>query len=317
MRHRLMAILAAAALALIVTGRTSTVAPTSPDAGSPPSNLVQAVPADHWAYPALQQLGDGKNGLQLAPGPNGSRPVTRFEMAVLLTRIMERLDQTVGGKLPAEKLELLDKLYKEFRGDLENIGTDLGGLKSRLDELARKVEDASKTGGGALVKQVFDATQKADAAQARAKEQDRKLEALSAKLTQQTAQTVEGQKKSKVYAEVLAKVLVKVARLEKSAGTGDGGGLNRTNLNELRGLIKEFAVDFERRLAQVEHSRSPGRVQLPVETRLPRLSGNDGPGQDADHILDATLEPDQPPRGPVERGLRPSGAESAIPEDRI
>lgn len=315
MRNRLTLILAAAVIALVVTSRTASVSPTDAGSGAQGTELVQTVPGNHWAYPALEQLRDGKSGVAMSPSPNGAKPVTRFEMAVLLSRIMEKLDQTVGGKLPAEKLELLDKLVKEFRSDLEGIGTDMSGMKGRLDELARKVEDG-KPGTGPLVKQVFDATQKVDAVAAQVKEQDQRVASLVGKLNAQNSELAETRKKVKVYAEVLAKVLVKMARLEKNpAGSTDGTvGLTRTNLHEIRGLIKDFAIDFERRLARVER---PSGVRVPAGTRMPSpTEATRRALADLDHIFDSAVEPTEPALGPTGDPLEPVSPAQA-PDDQI
>jgi hypothetical protein len=315
MRNRLTLILAAAVIALVVTSRTASVSPTDASAGAQGTDLVQTVPGNHWAYPALEQLRDGKTSVLPAPGSSGTKPVTRFEMAVLLSRIMEKLDQTVGGKLPAEKLELLDKLVKEFRSDLEGIGTDMSGMKGRLDELARKLDD-SKPGTGPLVKQVFDANQKVDAVVVQVKEHDQRMASLVGKLNAQNAELAETRKKVKVYAEVLAKVLVKMARLEKSpAGSGAANvGLTRTNLSDIRDLIKDFAVDFERRLARVEE---PSGVRIPAGTRMPTpTEATRRALADLDHIFDSPIEPEEPAIGPGGDRAE-SNSRSRLPDDSI
>ncbi|MBI3890529.1 MAG: hypothetical protein HY303_03260 [Candidatus Wallbacteria bacterium] len=313
MRNRLTLVLAAAFVALVISSASRPgSAPTAADPQS--ASLMQPVPSDHWAYPAIQELSGGKSSIPLAQGPNGQKPVTRFEMAILLSRIIEKLDAAGGAsKLPTEKFELLEKLTREFRADLDSIGADMTAVKARLDDLAKKVEDnAHAPTNGALVKQVFDANQKIDAVAGKAKEQEQKLDSMSNRLTAQSNQIAEGQKRIKVYAEVLAKLLVKVARIEKNPPAAEGGqGLTRANLNDLRGIIKEFVVDFEHRLARVEHTG--GSAEIPAASRIPM------PDPDPDHILESEPAASESPVGPAvpARPRATSSARQYVPDDQI
>ncbi len=273
MRNRLTVILAAATLALVVTSYYPATERTQSASKHPGNSLVDEVPSGHWAYPALSRLQQGELASRsLLPGPNGKKPVTRFEMAVLLSRMIEKLDDaSTNAKLPWDKLELLDKLYKEFRGDINNLGADMGNMRSRLDQLAKKLEEEGQNGNmnGKLVKQVFDATQKVDAMASSVKKQDQRLRSISAKLKNQNKSFGETQEKLKVFSEVLAKVLVKMARLEKDSTEKEApqvAGFSRKNLKQLKGLLKEFAISFERRLANIETHTGIG---IPAQTRMP------------------------------------------------
>ncbi|MBI4869411.1 MAG: hypothetical protein HY816_20925 [Candidatus Wallbacteria bacterium] len=310
MRSRLTLILAAAVVALVVTSSMRPGGSSTQGLDAQGASLMQVVPSDHWIYPALRELG-GEGNIPMAQGLSGSKPVTRFEMAVLLSRIMEKLEAAGGpGKLSAEKVAVLDKLAREFRTDLDAIGSDINSMKSRIDELAKKIENGTP-GNGALVKQVFDANQKLDAVTGKSKDQDQKLDWLTNKVTVQSGQIAEGQKQIKVYAEVLAKLLVKTARLEKSPAAGEAsGGLTRANLNDLRSLIKDVAVDFERRIARLE--RPVGApVHVPAATRMPAPEGDPDP----DHVLESEPAATEPPVGPG--AASSSQSQSYIPDDRI
>ncbi len=151
---------------------------------------------------------------------------------------------------------------------------------------------------------------------AQVKEQDQRVDSLVGKLNAQNSELAETRKKVKVYAEVLAKVLVKMARLEKSpAGSADGTvGLTRTNLHEIRGLIKDFAIDFERRLARVER---PSGVRIPAGTRMPSpTEATRRALADLDHIFDSAVEPIEPALGPTGDPLEPVNP-AQTPDDRI
>jgi len=80
---------------------------------SGPSNPAETVPFDHWSYDALQKLVDDGVilGYPKAHEFKGDRPMTRYEMAMAVSRLMEwrgQLDQH-GGE-PISRYEAADAL---------------------------------------------------------------------------------------------------------------------------------------------------------------------------------------------------------------
>lgn len=100
------------------------------------------VPANHWAYTAIQQLqADGL--IEGYPGGyfKGNRPLTRYELAVAVAR----LDKNVKDKLAALQtvtpadLAALRKLEDEFKVELDGVKKDLAGVKTDVATLKTQV----------------------------------------------------------------------------------------------------------------------------------------------------------------------------------
>ncbi|VBB09547.1 Hypothetical protein LUCI_4842 [Lucifera butyrica] len=91
------------------------------------------VPISHWAYSALKKLADAG----LIEGYNsqfiGDKPMTRYEMAVLVSRAIDKLD-----KADAVNQQLILKLSQEFSTEIDN-------LKIHMDKRMDKIEDKLKT----------------------------------------------------------------------------------------------------------------------------------------------------------------------------
>ena len=97
------------------------------------SNPFQDVPADHWAYDAVDQL--AKDGVVTGYGDGtykGQKQITRYEMAVMVARAMaNNKGVTVSGNDKA----LLDKLAAEFGDELNNLGVRVTNLEKNADKV--------------------------------------------------------------------------------------------------------------------------------------------------------------------------------------
>jgi len=114
------------------------------------------VPRDHWAYNAIERL-SGVGVLEGYPDGTykGKRNMTRYEFAVAIARIMDRVDAITANKgekgekgdvgpqgpvgsgvgLTPEQQALLDRLANEFAPELKSLRSDLDALTKRVDEL--------------------------------------------------------------------------------------------------------------------------------------------------------------------------------------
>ena len=113
------------------------------------------VPQDHWAYNAIDKLASA--GL-IEGYPNGTFGgkcnMSRYEFAVAITRLMDRVEQLGAGKgekgepgasgapgasggpgLTPEQQALLNRLTKEFAPELKALRSDLDALIKRVEEL--------------------------------------------------------------------------------------------------------------------------------------------------------------------------------------
>lgn len=111
----------------------------------------QDVPRDHWAYAAVQDL--ASRGLIRGYPPKGDffggRSVTRYEMAALVDRILQRLATAPAGEVKQSDLDEVRRLVDEYRVELTVIGgrldaleKDVTGLKERADARDAALTDA-------------------------------------------------------------------------------------------------------------------------------------------------------------------------------
>ncbi len=129
----------------------------------------QDVPLTHWAYPALQKLAAA--GILEGYPPNGNfigqRPMTRYEFAVAIARLLDKMgngtqgpkgDQGIQGiQGPAgrdavgggpagptgltrdEVLAIVNPLQREFRDELARVDARLTALENRMSTEESKV----------------------------------------------------------------------------------------------------------------------------------------------------------------------------------
>jgi len=113
------------------------------------------VKPDHWAYAAVEDL--AKKGLIKGYPPDGkffgSRTLTRYEMATIIKRIIDRMDEIVKQPKPGngvsqedfDKLKVsvgeIAQLINEFKTQLTVIGTDMTQVKDDLAALKKQVGD--------------------------------------------------------------------------------------------------------------------------------------------------------------------------------
>lgn len=127
------------------------------------------VPTDHWAYAAVDTL--QKRGIVIGyPDQTygGKRPMTRYEFAMAISRLLLEVDKVgKGGNAPqidltpyalksdlqnyatkgdlaglakAEDVATLRKMVEEFKAELVAFGVDLDAIKKRLDDLEKRVK---------------------------------------------------------------------------------------------------------------------------------------------------------------------------------
>ncbi len=98
-----------------------------------------SLPPHHWLARALGELGaspDGAGGVELKPVAG----MTRYEAAVLFTRMMERMKRELASKNLRQRrrvVELVERIRKELAGELEMLGVRQAGLERRVEELEK------------------------------------------------------------------------------------------------------------------------------------------------------------------------------------
>lgn len=117
------------------------------------------VPADHWAYGAVDTLQKAGIVIGYPDGTyGGKRAMTRYEFAVAIARLLPliqnansgnyatkddlaALRQDIETKLQAnsDAIDALQKLVDEFTPELQKLGQDVAAAKDRLDSLEARV----------------------------------------------------------------------------------------------------------------------------------------------------------------------------------
>ncbi|BBB89593.1 MAG TPA: S-layer homology domain-containing protein [Methylomusa anaerophila] len=111
----------AAALSLSVVGTTLAA----------PANPFVDVPAQHWAYDAVNKL--VKAGLVSGYGDGtykGDRALTRYEIATIVAKALANSE-----KADAETKAALDKLQAEFATELNNLGVRVANLEKNASSI--------------------------------------------------------------------------------------------------------------------------------------------------------------------------------------
>jgi hypothetical protein len=101
------------------------------------------VPANSWAYQAIQSLAadglvegypDGKF--------KGDRPLTRYEMAVIVARVIAKLQANGAGYASKSDLDKLQKLIDSLKDELDSLGVRVSNLEDALDALDKRTKFA-------------------------------------------------------------------------------------------------------------------------------------------------------------------------------
>lgn len=138
------------AIAFAASFSTSTAraqqAPSASQPAAPPAENDMAqvgstfpdVPANHWAYEALQQLAaDGY--IQGYPDGQfkGNRPMTRYEMAVLTGRVVARITARINQLQQVDQRDIaaMQSLVKGFRTELDQLKSLVADLQKKTDDL--------------------------------------------------------------------------------------------------------------------------------------------------------------------------------------
>ncbi len=113
---------------LAVVAAASLVAVAAPAFAA---NPFSDVPANHWAYDAIEELA-AKGVLEGYPNGTyrGGRTMTRYEIAAMVARLM-------NAGLTGEELERLKALVVEFQPELEALGVKVDDLDARVTSLEK------------------------------------------------------------------------------------------------------------------------------------------------------------------------------------
>ena len=101
------------------------------------------VPANHWAYQYIQSLAaDGVIDGYPDGKFKGDRPLTRYEMAVVVARVIAKLQENTGKGPSKEDLDKLQKLIDALKDELDALGVRVTNLEDSLDALDKRTKFA-------------------------------------------------------------------------------------------------------------------------------------------------------------------------------
>ena len=124
----------AAALASLVLAGVPSRAPATPFADTP---------SNHWAYAAIASL--AADGL-IDGYPDGSfkgdRPLTRYEMAAIVARVIARIQAVGAGTASKTDLDTLQKLIDALKDELDALGVRVTAVEDQLASLDRRTKIA-------------------------------------------------------------------------------------------------------------------------------------------------------------------------------
>ncbi|MGH7754934.1 MAG: S-layer homology domain-containing protein [Vulcanimicrobiaceae bacterium] len=98
------------------------------------------VPANHWAYQDIQSLAaDGIIDGYPSGKFEGNRPMTRYEMAVVVARAIAHVEEAGASKGDLAKLQ---KLVDALKDELDALGVRVSNLEDKLNQLDERTKFA-------------------------------------------------------------------------------------------------------------------------------------------------------------------------------
>jgi len=104
------------------------------------------VPTDHWAYEAIEKITPEFITGYPDGTFKGNRTLTRYEMAMIIARIYDKIEGIQPGQASGvteqdlqEYKDLVDNLMKEFEAELAMIKGDVSKANSRLDDVENRL----------------------------------------------------------------------------------------------------------------------------------------------------------------------------------
>lgn len=101
------------------------------------------VPANHWAYQYIQSLAaDGLVDGYPDGKFKGDRPLTRYEMAVIVARVIAKLQENDAARPSREDLDKVQKLVDALKDELDALGVRVTRVEDALGSLDRRTKFA-------------------------------------------------------------------------------------------------------------------------------------------------------------------------------
>jgi len=118
------------------------------------ANPFNDIPENHWAYDAVELLQE-KGLVEGYPDGyfKGDRPVTRYEMAMAVARIIAHVEQLEASipQMPdltiyatKDDLETINKLSEEFHKELESLGIRVSNMEDTIEKITSRVKELER-----------------------------------------------------------------------------------------------------------------------------------------------------------------------------
>jgi hypothetical protein len=122
------------AASLIISSLAATVRPAA-------ATPFADVPANHWAYEAIASLAaDGLIEGYSDGKFKGDRPLSRYEMAVLVARVIAKVQANGAGYASKVDLDKLQKLIDALKDELDSLGVRVTNVEDALDALDKRTK---------------------------------------------------------------------------------------------------------------------------------------------------------------------------------
>ena len=101
------------------------------------------VPANHWAYDAIEKLQSKGILLGYIDGTfKGDKTLSRYTMAMLTAKMLANVEQALKidhSQVTKDDIELLESLAFEFADELSLLGTNVNSLFDDLNSVSEEV----------------------------------------------------------------------------------------------------------------------------------------------------------------------------------
>jgi hypothetical protein len=117
-----------------------------PTDGSAAAAMFSDVPPDSWAYDALQRLAaDGVLTGYANKSFKGDRPLTRYEVAVLVERASKAIEakMVAGTQVDRDDIAAIRKLLGDFGPELKNVEAQVAEIGQQTKANTQQLEVAS------------------------------------------------------------------------------------------------------------------------------------------------------------------------------
>lgn len=96
---------------------------------------------DHWAYKSIQNLVDNKIIDQKSVNFNGNLPLTRYQFAYELSRLLTKINTE---KIDKKEIDVLKSVIYDFSAELNEIGFNYSEFNERLNNTEENIENLRK-----------------------------------------------------------------------------------------------------------------------------------------------------------------------------